>query len=140
MNEKPLKPIEIRFVNEYLIDRNAAAAYKRAGYKGKGGRVSAHRLLTNANIKKTIENAEREREVETKTTAADVINKYADFAFNADFQKKRKVKNGEILKALDGLSRIMGLNKNGIPNDKEDPLNVHITMEYLKNMIADMPK
>jgi phage terminase small subunit len=51
-----LTPKQERFVSEYLIDLNASAAYKRAGYaaKGNSAEVSACRLLRNAQIEAEI--------------------------------------------------------------------------------------
>ena len=48
-----------RFVQEYLIDLNATAAYKRAGYKGMGrvAENAASRMLGNVGVKAAIENA-----------------------------------------------------------------------------------
>lgn len=48
-----------RFVAEYLIDLNATAAYKRAGYiaKGNSAEVNASRLLSNAQVAKTVQEA-----------------------------------------------------------------------------------
>lgn len=39
-----------RFVDEYLLDLNAAAAARRAGYGQKTARSQAERLLTNVDI------------------------------------------------------------------------------------------
>lgn len=48
-----------RFVAEYLIDLNATAAYKRAGYaaKGNAAEVSACQLLSNPKVAKAVEDA-----------------------------------------------------------------------------------
>lgn len=48
-----------RFVDEYLIDLNATAAYKRAGYAGKGKSAenAASRLLGNVGVAKSIKSA-----------------------------------------------------------------------------------
>ena len=59
-----------RFVEEYLIDLNASAAYRRAGYKPKdeaSARASAARLLANVSV--SAEVAERRRR---QTTMADL--------------------------------------------------------------------
>ena len=47
-----MNPKQKRFADEYLIDLNATAAYKRAGYKGKGNvaEVNASRMLSNAKV------------------------------------------------------------------------------------------
>lgn len=49
---KPLTPKVQRFIDEYLIDMNPAAAYLRAGYKatGEAASVNARRLLRNAPV------------------------------------------------------------------------------------------
>lgn len=54
-----------RFIQEYLVDLNATAAYKRAGYSGKGNvaEAAASRLLRNVQVQAEV--AKR-----TKTTAA----------------------------------------------------------------------
>jgi phage terminase small subunit len=48
-----------RFADEYLIDLNATAAYKRAGYKGQGNsaEVTASRLLSNHKVAKYVQEA-----------------------------------------------------------------------------------
>lgn len=51
-----LKPRQRRFVEALLADpqRNASAAYKKAGYNGENVESSASRLLNSANIQDTI--------------------------------------------------------------------------------------
>lgn len=48
-----------RFVAEYLIDLNATAAYKRAGYKGQGNtaEVTASQLLSNPKVAEAVKAA-----------------------------------------------------------------------------------
>lgn len=50
---------QARFVQEYLIDLNATAAYKRAGYKGSGKSAenAASRLLGNVGVAREIKKA-----------------------------------------------------------------------------------
>lgn len=61
-----LTPKQQRFVQEYLIDLNATAAYKRAGYvaKGNAAEVNASRLLRNAQV--AAEVARRSKKVAEK--------------------------------------------------------------------------
>ena len=51
------------FVNEYLIDLNATAAYKRAGYEGEGNVATSasSRLLANVEVSAQIEEVLKER-------------------------------------------------------------------------------
>lgn len=44
-----MTPKQKRFVEEYALDHNAAAAARRAGYSANGAKVTASRLLTSAN-------------------------------------------------------------------------------------------
>ena len=47
-----MTPKQQRFVEEYLVDLNASAAYARAGYvaRGNSAEVNASRLLRNAQV------------------------------------------------------------------------------------------
>ncbi len=56
---KDLTPKQKRFADEYLLDLNATAAYKRAGYKGKGKSAenAASRLLGNVRVAQYIQSA-----------------------------------------------------------------------------------
>ena len=67
-----LTPKQQRFVEEYLVDLNASAAYRRAGYaaKGNSAEVNAVRLLRNAQVAAAIETAKADRSEETRITAA----------------------------------------------------------------------
>ena len=52
MADRGLTPKQQRFVEEYLVDLNATAAYKRAGYSGKGNvaEAAASQLLSNVKV------------------------------------------------------------------------------------------
>lgn len=49
-----LSPRRTKFVNEFMLDFNGSRAARAAGYAVSGARVTAHRLLTNANVKLAI--------------------------------------------------------------------------------------
>ena len=49
-----LNPRQQRFVDEYLKDANGTQAVIRAGYSANGAKVTAHRLLTNPNVKEAV--------------------------------------------------------------------------------------
>lgn len=44
-----MTPKQKRFIKEYALDHNAAAAARRAGYSANGAKVTASRLLTSPN-------------------------------------------------------------------------------------------
>lgn len=72
------------FVGEYLIDLNATAAYKRAGYtaKGNAAEVNASRLLSNAKVAAAIEMAQQERSERTEITQDMVLQELAKIGFS----------------------------------------------------------
>lgn len=61
---------QARFVEEYLVDLNATAAYLRAGYKcsEETARQNASKLLTNTNVSQAIQTALAERSARTEIT------------------------------------------------------------------------
>lgn len=78
-----LTPQQTRFVQEYLVDLNAAQAYRRAGYKAKGRSAdnSASRLLANVGIQTAIQAAMKKREERTHITQDRVLEELARIAF-----------------------------------------------------------
>jgi phage terminase small subunit len=66
---------QLRFVEEYLIDLNATAAYRRAGYaaKGNAAEVNAARLLRNAKVQEAIVTEQAKRSERTAITADYVL-------------------------------------------------------------------
>jgi phage terminase small subunit len=79
----PLNERQKRFVDEYLIDLNAAAAYRRAGYaaRGNAAEVNASRLLRHAQVRAAIEERQRVRLQSTQITAERVLQEIARIAF-----------------------------------------------------------
>ncbi len=70
------------FVKEYLIDLNATAAYKRAGYKctGHAAESAAHQLLRNIEVQKALQEAIAERAKRLEMKADDVLLRWAQIA------------------------------------------------------------
>jgi phage terminase small subunit len=77
-----LNDLQWRFVNEYLIDMNRTAAYKRAGGKGEGNTayVSASRMYRNAKVSRAIGDALEARERRTQITQDEVLKLWWDIA------------------------------------------------------------
>ena len=84
-----LTPKQARFVQEYLIDLNAAQAAIRAGYSAKTARVIGHENLTKPDIAAAIEKAMAERAERTEVTADLVVGELRKIAFAnmADYMK-----------------------------------------------------
>jgi len=75
VSSKPLTPKQAAFVREYLIDLNASAAYRRAGYAGKGRtvEVNASKLLRNTVLASAIQAAMDERRKRVEITSDTVL-------------------------------------------------------------------
>ncbi len=73
MNKKHL-----RFVDEYLIDQNATRAAIDAGYSANSARSQGSRLLTNADIVRTINERQQVVSKELEITASDKRKKLLD--------------------------------------------------------------
>ncbi len=71
-----------RFVNEYLVDRNATQAAIRAGYSAKTATVIGAENLTKPNIKKAIEVGEAEIAERTKITQDKVMKELEKIGFS----------------------------------------------------------
>jgi hypothetical protein len=59
-----MSPRQARFIAEYAVDGNAAAAARRAGYSPRSSRVNGPRLLSNAAVREALhvsQQAEAER-------------------------------------------------------------------------------
>jgi phage terminase small subunit len=71
------------FCHQYLIDLNASAAYKRAGYKavGNAAETNAARMLRNAQVQAYIQHLMSQRSLRTQITADRVLEEVARIAF-----------------------------------------------------------
>lgn len=89
MKTKALTPQQQRFVDEYLIDLNATAAYKRAGYKGTGNaaEVTASKLLRTTKVQHAVNAAKQERAQRTRIDADQVLANIARLAALAEASK-----------------------------------------------------
>jgi len=96
-----LTPKQQRFADEYLIDLNATAAYKRSGYIGKGNtaEVCASQLLSNPKVAAYLTKRRVIMEDKTHITQERVLAEYAKLAF-LDPRKFFDV-NGDLLPVHD---------------------------------------
>jgi phage terminase small subunit len=81
VSDTPLTPKQQRFIAEYLIDLNATRAYIRAGYSVKGARVSASRLLANANVAAAVAAGQAVHIERAGIKKARVLEEYRRIAF-----------------------------------------------------------
>ncbi|QKM47737.1 hypothetical protein B7760_01761 [Burkholderia glumae] len=80
MKTQKLTPKQQAFVDEYLIDLNATAAYKRAGYAatGRAAITNANRLLTKADIQAAVDGAMSKRAERVQVDAAYVVQRLVE--------------------------------------------------------------
>jgi len=73
-----------RFIQEYLIDLNATAAYQRAGYKATGdvAAAAASRLLSNVKVQDRIQRAQIQYAKRTEVTAENILRELGRIAFS----------------------------------------------------------
>lgn len=81
MAKAGLTPKQLRFVEEYLVDLNASAAARRAGYSQNRADAIGYENLLKPDIQSAIEVAQRERSARTGITADRVIAEIAKIAF-----------------------------------------------------------
>ena len=72
---------QTRFVEEYLIDLNAADAAKRAGYSEKTAYAQGQRLRKHPDVAEDVEAAIQERTERLKIEADDVVLELRRIAF-----------------------------------------------------------
>ena len=99
---KELNDMQMRFVNEYLIDFNAAAAAKRAGYKAHSAGSQGPRLLENEKVRSYLKKQIDKRAKRTEITADRVLQEIANIAFanSDDFVRIEEGKFGKTVKIL----------------------------------------
>lgn len=95
-----------KFVNEYVIDFNGSAAARRAGYAVSGARVTAHRLLTNANVIAAIEAKQRDLAQEYELDKHRVITELLDAVAVA----RNNLDAGNMIRAWCEIAKMLGIN------------------------------
>jgi phage terminase small subunit len=80
--DRPLSARQRRFVEEYVVDCNASAAARRAGYSERAAHSRGRRLLANPEIKGAIREAMDSRSARLKLSADRVLLELARIAFS----------------------------------------------------------
>jgi phage terminase small subunit len=73
-----------RFIDEYLVDLNATAAYQRAGYRPSGhtAESAASRLLSNVEVQSEIKRRQQQRADRIQVTTDEVLTECKHLAFS----------------------------------------------------------
>ena len=85
-----------RFAEEYLVDLNGTQAAIRAGYATIGAKVTASRLLTDANVQQAVQTGRARLSERTDVTVERVIEEYRRIAF-ADLRNLVAVVGGDVV-------------------------------------------
>jgi phage terminase small subunit len=93
------------FVAEYLVDLNATAAYRRAGYNPKHADVSAIQLLGNPRVQTLISEKLQARTDKLEITAERVLSELAHMGFANMLDYIRPTEDGAALIDLSQLTR-----------------------------------
>lgn len=99
---------QMNFVNEYMKDMNATAAYLRAGYKctEEAARRAASRLLTNVDVMSEIGQRTDKMQEESGMSVQWVLDQYKDIIVN-NLREDPAVAKG----ALDSVAKHYGMFK-----------------------------
>jgi phage terminase small subunit len=73
-----MKPLHTRFVQEYLVDRNGAAAAVRAGYSQHTARQIAYELLTRPDVSEAVREGEAQIAAHAQVTRAAVLHGFQE--------------------------------------------------------------
>ena len=99
-----------RFVQEYLLDLNGAAAARRAGYSVKSAAGTAVRLLAQEDVKLAVSHAMEERAEKCSIRQENVLKELGNIAFGqASDASGAAVKLGSKLRALELLGKHLGM-------------------------------
>ena len=96
-NGHRLTPKQRAFVNEYLVDMNSAAAYRRAGYQGNNANVLGPRMLADVRIQDAIAKAQAERERASELNERWVLDQLRKKAENEETNDSAAVRAIELI-------------------------------------------
>lgn len=112
-----LTPKQKQFVVEYLVDFNATAAAKRAGYSEKNADKIGSELLGKTRVSQAIQEAIQDRQSRTEVTQDYVIEKLKEIADkDASDAQDSDLKYSSKIKALELLGKHLGAWE---PKDKQ---------------------
>jgi len=116
----------MKFVDEYMIDMNATAAYRRAGYtaEGNSAEVNASRLLRNAKVSEEIAKRQAKMQEESGMSVKWVLEQYQAI-INNNISTDPAVAKG----ALDSVAKHYGMFKDKV--EISGTLNVEKLLENI---------
>jgi phage terminase small subunit len=119
-----MTPKHQKFVDNYLTCGNATKAAIAAGFKKKGARVWACRLLKKPEIKAAVEAHKEKLTAQEEIRREKILNRLNQVAFAS---KLKRVKTSNILKALELLGKHLGLFVDKTKTKHEGKIEIEIT-------------
>ena len=98
-----MNPRQTLFAKEYAVDHNATQAAIRAGYSTKTAKSQGQRLLTNADIRKAVNQADTKATTKLELTHQLVLEGLHGIATNEDTTASARVRAYELLGKHQGL-------------------------------------
>ena len=99
-----MTPKQERFVQEYLIDSNATAAAKRAGYSPKTAMEQGYQLLQKTSVKMAIQGMQAEHRERAKVTVENLTEKLR----TAYDMAEKNGQSASMVQASMGLAKLHG--------------------------------
>ena len=93
------------FIQEYLVDLNASAAARRAGYSYKHARATASKILARPDVQAVVQEALRQRKLENGLSGERVRKALSDIAFG----QAEGAAVGHKVRCLELLAKMLGL-------------------------------
>ena len=118
-----------KFCLEYLKDFNATQAAKRAGYSERSAKVTAAKMLTNANLLKRIDELKMKQVKKSELKIEAIIKELMKIGFaKVDGDK---IKTCDKLKALEMLGKYLGM-------FNKEKINVIPKINFITNLKEDV--
>lgn len=89
-----LSKLEAAFCQEFLVDLNAAASARRAGYSPAAAKEIGYRLLTRAHVRAEVDRLKMERAESTRVKAEDVVRELIKISHGNMMNYVRKLDGG----------------------------------------------
>lgn len=131
--ETKLTPKQVKFVDEYLIDHNASAAARRAGYSTKTANEQGSQLLRNTKIAHEILLRQIEDSKRLSLTKERLLNELAVIAFADPVELILRLNSGRSIKGISTrFIRGISISKSGWSLTLPDKLTaIQMLMKYL---------
>ena len=118
-----------KFCLEYLKDFNATQAAKRAGYAERSAKVTAAKMLTNANLLKRIDELKMKQVKKSELKIEAIIKELMKIGFAKVVGDK--IKTCDKLKALEMLGKYLGM-------FNKEKINVIPKINFITNLKEDV--